>query len=218
MAYVREIRILIQHRGVLRRLFKIAFSQKDASLYFFPYGPKGRYFYGLRSLHKYEIKHTFNYKEQLYSDKIPKLSIHQSGQVHIRYLGNEISVQLNTIALQEWRGEHIATVSADLFESLSEHKKVIKTTGSEIDHIIPCDNEVDSGRICVYANAQSPRFIYHCRVTVPILSSSLHKPIYIGLAPVSQQPLNRAGVTIITGWDPRKGDSERQDFLYIRAE
>lgn len=115
MSLVREIRVLIKHRGILRALFKVALGQRDASLYFFPYGAAGKYFYGCQSIKEYEIKQSFSYKDQFNTDKIPKLSIHQTGQVHVYYSQNVITGPLHTVPLKEWRGEHIATVTADFF-------------------------------------------------------------------------------------------------------
>jgi hypothetical protein len=218
---LKEMRILIQHRKTLRALFKVSFGQKDASLYLFPYGPTGKYFYGFQSIKEYEIERTFSYTEQFNAEKIPKLSIHQSGQIHIYSDQRQIAGPVYTIPLQKWRGEHIATVVADSFESLCIYKKKIKVAGSEVDHIIPCDDVVQNGRIAIYCNAQSPDFIYKCRMKVTMQRPQLSSPIHIGFAPIAQKSVEekvKCGVTVIAGWNPRKQVNDNQDLLYIRAQ
>ena len=221
MNLIRKIRILIQHRNICRALFKIALGQKDASVYFFPYGPKGKYFYGRQSMKENEISQTFRFMDDFNTDNIPKLSIHQSGQIHIHDSQNAIAGPLQTIPLGKWKGEHIATVTADSFESLAIYTKDIITTGPEIDHVIPCDDAVTNGRIVVYCNGQSSNFNYPCRLTVQMQRPNLNECIYIGFAPISQNQLgnmSKGGVTVIAGWDPKKGINKNQDYLYIRAQ
>ncbi|MGE5398641.1 MAG: hypothetical protein ACM3MK_14035 [Chitinophagales bacterium] len=107
------------------------------------------------------------------------------------------------------------------FESLAKYTKIIKTLGSEIDHIIPSDDAVESGRIAVYCNGQSPTFAYHCRLTVSMRRPNLQDSIYIGFAPIAQIPLGektKGGITVVAGWNPKKRVEERQDYLYIRAQ
>ena len=217
---IREVRFLIEHKGVNRKLFKVAWAKEDNSLYFFPYGPTGKYYYGIQSFDKGEIKKTFPYNIQYNSIKIPKLSIHQSGQVHIRYHGKKIDLQLNTIPLEHWRGEHIATVTCDFFESLLEHKDIPKTTGSDIDKVIRFEKGSESGRIPIYVNAQSQNFNDPCDIKIPMPISSLFNPLYIGIAKKAQEPLSKivgGGVTVIAGWNPRKSIKERNEFLFIQA-
>jgi hypothetical protein len=221
MSSIREIRIIIQNQGVLRKLFKVAFSQKDASLYFFPYGPKGKYYYGNQSMQEYEIKQTFSFIDQFHAEKIPKLSIHESGQIHIYCGKNALAGPLCTLPLNEWRGEHIATLSTDTLDSLAEHKKEIKTTGPEIDYIIPSDDSVESARIAVYCNGQSPIFDYRHGFAVHLKRPTLQFPLYVGFTPIPQSPLAKkpnGGITVIAGWNPQKGKTEKQDYLYIRAQ
>ncbi len=201
-------------------MFKVALGQQDASLYFFPYGPKGRYFYGDQSMPEHEMQQTFLYLDQFKSDKIPKLSIHESGQVHVHSCRGALAGPINTIPLKKWRGEHIATVTADSLDPLTKYTKEVKTRGTEIDVIVPFDDEFKSGRIAVYCNGESSRFNYQCPIKVEMRRPSTREPIRVGFAPIPQPPSGgtaNCGVTVIAGWNPRKGLEEEQDFLYIRA-
>lgn len=221
METIRNIRILIQYGKEIKTFFKIALGQDDTSLYFFPYGPLGKYSFGSRSMNDNEIMQTFSYEDQYKSEKIPKLSIHESGQVHIRSAKNSLAGPIYTIPLKTWQGEHIATVTTDSFRALSNYEGNIRTKGAEIDHIVPCDDKVNSGRFIVYCNAHSPRFIRQCRLTITMQRPSLKNHLYFGFSPCAQMPLESAaknGITIVAGWNPRKGIESRQDYLYIRAQ
>lgn len=212
MTDVRKVRYLIEYKGVIRKVFKIAIVKKDASLYIFPYGTSGKYYYGKELFYKNQISKTFNYKSQYYSTKRPTISIHQSGQSHIRIGRDKIDVQINSIPLKDFRGEHIATITCHSLDSLIEYKKTIKTTGSEIDDIIPCGKGIQNLRYAIYLNAQSPNFKVPCGK-----KRVLTGPMFLGLSPFAMKPIGE-GITIITGWDISKNIIDEDSFLFIHAE
>ena len=219
---LREIRLLVRYRGTLRRVCKLVFSKQDASMYLLPYGTIGRYFYGGQTIMEEEINHTFNFKEQFQGDKIPKLSIHESGQVHVSIEREKKAGPLQTVPLPELRGEHIASVSIDALEKLPMHEEEPKTIGTEQDVVINVDDEAQSGRFKILVNAASvPIFEDRCALIVHMQRPYLETPIHICFVPIRQDPLGpegKGGVTVIAGWNPRKGAMETLDLLYIRAQ
>ena len=217
---ISEIRLLIEHEGQLRRLCKLAFSKSDASIYVFPYARTGSFFFGSRSMPERHFKDSFPFKQQLSSDQVPKISIHESGQVHVTSKGIRAG-PLQIPPLSSLRGEHIATVSADEFSVLAEFRGSPKLRGRRIDHVISVSENVKSGRIAVYVAGDRAAFqAPNCPLVVTVKRPTLANPIYVGLKPISQNPIGHPageGVIAIAGWDPTGQFQEGADYLFIRG-
>ena len=91
-------------------------------------------FYGGRHMDEVEFEDKVKFTDDLFSDQTPKLSIHESGQVHIK-VKDSIAGPVLISPLSEWKGQHIASVSIDHFSSLSEFRGSIS------------DDEPCSGRL-----------------------------------------------------------------------
>lgn len=167
---------------------------------------------------EFQYKDTFKYSLEEPDEYVPKLSIHYSGQVHIRACKKDeiLAGPLFCPPLNELNGEHIATICVDRFDGLLEFKKSPRQAGPEIDHVIPVGDGVKSGRLAIYINGNSPIFGGgKCRIMIP------RNTIYIGVKPISQLPLGspkKSGIIVIAGWDPTKKMGVEQDYLYIRGE
>lgn len=221
MSNIREVRFLIRTNNALRKMCKLAFSDKDASLYLFPYSKSGNYYYGSKSNSKNEIEYKFDFTEDIFEEKTPKLSIHEKGQVHVQVNKNRAG-PLFIPHLSTLRGEHIASVTPDSFEGLPIHTDKIRNTGSEIDHIIEAPANLKNGRFLIYANGFEPRFqsVQH-NFVITLERPSIPRPLYFGILTRGQAILGEPtskGVNIISGWDPTKSQENGFDFLYIRGE
>ncbi len=210
-------RMIVEYQGRNKGFFKIAFSQQDASLYIFPYGPIGRYFYGQQRMNENAINHSFSFREQFDSEEIPKLSIHESGRIHIHYNGSQIAGPIYTLPLDRWRGQHLTTITADSFATLADYQRVLRDTGAEIDTVTPCGAGVVSGRMAIYCNGEREEFASNCRVVFRLERVTLGRPLYLGISPIAQDPIGTGGVTVICGWNPVRERMAEQDFLFIRA-
>jgi hypothetical protein len=220
MAELRELQILVSYQGACRRLCKLAFSRTDASIYLFAYAQHGNYFYGGRSLLERQVEDTFDFTRQLTSKDVPKLSIHESGRVHAEV--RTVSIKpLKNPSLASLRGQHIATVCADSFSGLPPFNGNVRNSGATIHHVIAVEKGVDSGRLAIYVNGIEPQFVStRCRVIIPLKRPSIRGCLHVGLAPIAQFPLganDKAGVTVIAGWDPTRPITSTQDYLYIRG-
>jgi hypothetical protein len=217
---IREVRLLVRHRGDLRRLCKFRFGQADGSLYVFPYAPNGRYFFGSRTLSERQSEDTFNFKEHLFSENVPHLSIHESGQVHA-YIGEHRAGPLSIPHLSDLRGEHIGTISVDRFDGLGRIDGEPRQSTAEPDLVIQVQDEVESGRLALFANGARSEFGLKCMITFGLSRPSLPQPLYLGLAPITQDPLGapqRSGIVIIAGWNPTQPTGSELDYLFIRGE
>lgn len=65
MAQLREVRLLLHHRNVLRKVCKVFFTRQDASVYLVPYAAGKRFYYGSRSLPEAVLRETFNFEAGL---------------------------------------------------------------------------------------------------------------------------------------------------------
>jgi hypothetical protein len=215
---VRELRLLIQHERQLRRFCKLVFTKKDASVYLVPYAATGRYFYGSRLMPEERVEETFNFREQLTADAVPKLSLHERGQVHA-YAGAAKAGPLTVPPLSTLTGQHVASISADAFAALPLFEGEPREQGAGRDLVMPVEDGVDSGRIAICVNGYAPAFAVEQRLYLTLTRPHLRRPLYVGLAPCGQLPMGEndfGGVTVIAGWNPIRPAADT-DFLYIRG-
>lgn len=221
MPDLRQIRVLIEHRGALLRLCKLSFTARDASIYLIPYARNRSYYYGGRTLAENQFKDTFDSAGGVSVNSEPHLSIHESGQVRIRANSGAVAGPVIIPPIAELRGQHVASVVVDRIQGLKPFGRFPKNRGSEIDHVIPADAQVSSARLALYVNGLKASFaVDTCRLIFTIRRSTLARPLYLGIKPLAQEPISQpehAGVTIIAGWDPTKSSQAEQDYLYIRG-
>ena len=220
MKNIRSVRLLVDTNGKLLRLCKLSFSNKDSSLYIFPYAPNNKYFLGSRSMPETKFEEKVHFRDDLSSTDVPKISIHESGQVHAISGKNRVG-PLQTSPLSDLRGEHIATVEFDDFSILPEYTAKPKESGKDIDHIIPLPPDVKGGKFIFYAAGDKPSFQTHeCQIIVSMARKTLSDPLYIGIKAIPKdlmgEPEDR-GIMVLAGWDPTGVYQEGADFLYVRG-
>jgi hypothetical protein len=218
---MRETRILVEWRNSLRKLCKIAFSSRDASLYLFPYAKLGNYYYGSKTMQARQMSLSFDFTEDIFQQHTPKLSIHETGQVHV-FMGAEKVGPLCIPPLTTLTGQHIASVSPDAFESLPIFTEKLRVVGAEVDQVIPVADEAVNGRLAVYVNGDRPAFCSKNRGLIFTLRrSTIARPLYFGVNFVGRPQIGvdgQKGVTIVAGWNPLRPKDVNFDFLYIRGE
>jgi hypothetical protein len=215
---IREIRLHLESPQGLRRLAKLAFSRRDASLYLVPYGPRGQYFYGSRGMADGQSTDTFNFREQLSANSNPKLSIHETGQVHIYARGRPRAGPLQIGALQDSRGEHLATLRWDSVEKLPLFAKRPKTTPPDIDVAFGVPDGLEAGALLVFANGEENRFLTtYVHFALQVGSREGH-PIFFGIAAVAKDTFSDGGVTVLAGFDARRARSGTADrYLFLQG-
>jgi hypothetical protein len=223
MSSVRNCRFLIEVDGVFKKVCRIVFAQNDASLYFFPYGCQDRYFWGEGLFPEGKEEETFTHSNEVGSQDKPKLSIHESGQVHVKLVQSDAykAGPLQTKPPWEFRGEHLAGLTIDNLRSLPGAGKIKSKPKSP--ELAPRAKDLEhTRRFAIYANGEEPRFVYPVKVYVTMFRSGLPAPLHIGITTFKQESLTQedpaGGVTIISGWNP---DNENQlveeRFLWVRA-
>jgi len=247
-AGVEKARVVIKHGAQFRAFFKVFFTKRDTSIYLVPYARSGKFFYGDESLAEKKVQKTFRYDEQFLTDKQPKISIHESGQVHIYAPGDDaapLAGPLTIPHLLDLKGEHIATVQTESVEALPVIPGSPKTTGPEIDIVYDSAGKDMRVKFIICANAHEPRFNF--RISYPkvgfgkrgkrnkgkidavnqknantffTLQRRGHAILYVQLARIANPAptMRKPGVIVVAGWDPNRSPGSGQNFLWVRGE
>jgi hypothetical protein len=221
MTKIRQVRLLLEERdGLLRKAAKLSFGG-DGSLYLIPYAPTGKFFYGVRSMEEGQNTDTFNFREQIEAETNPKLSIHESGDVHIYAMGKPKAGPIAIPPLATLRGEHVATVRWDTTGSVPEFTGKVRETGSEIDRAFGIPPDVKSGALTFYVNAAEPTFRtggIHLAFQAELASGS---PVFFGVLAAAKDPIGDGetnGISVLAGFSPTKSTDEADRFLFLRGE
>lgn len=217
---MRDHQIIVESGRSRRGLCKFEFGN-DLSLYISPFSRKGNYYYGAQVLANGQVEKTFPFTEQVCVPKRPRVSIHETGDVHIRF-GRQKVGPLRIPPIITLRGQHIATVTFDYFDRLPVFHGDLKDTFQLTNLRIELKEKALSARLRIYLNGERPHFSANCDHVMPINQPD-RPTLYVGLSAVTQSPLGsgisiKRGVTIICGWDPTKPALVEQEFLYLRGE
>jgi hypothetical protein len=221
---VREVDILVQFAGAVRRIAKFAFSNSDASLYVMLIGPHRQFRCGFghfgRGVETIQVE--LNEPSTGDGQGIPKVSLHQSGQVHV-LCGTYRSRPCQVPAIVGFRGVHVATVLAEQLQDLSPFTGRISTSGPRrsivLDGVPP---GVTGLRLPVYVNGLEPRFGDPCEIVFGLHRPGLDQPLNVGLTVrrSSVRDANGAagGVVMAVGWDPSSPKlASPTDIMLVRA-
>ncbi len=216
---VKPVRMLVAQGGKISRLCKLGWTAGDASLYVFPYALEGRFHFGRASIPSSSERATVPFNNQETSESMPKLSVHESGQVHIR-AGSRMVGPMRIPRLGDLRGEHVATVTCSRFERLPPFDGEPQTTGSEIDLAIPAGDGVPSGRLAIFMNGREASFNDQVNITARFVRPTLDEPLYLGFSTLGQPTLNDGedsdAVVVTAGWHPQATDLvEQMDYLFV---
>jgi hypothetical protein len=221
MATVHDCRFLIQLQNDHKKVCRMVFGKKDASLYLIPYGRQQRYLWGEGTVPEGSTTATFSHANPVGDLKTAKLSIHQSGQVHVKTVEGDVYVAgpLGTKPLWEFRGEHLAGLTVDHLDSLPDAGKV-KGKPKSPELVLRSQDLEHTRRFAIYANGAEPRFDFPVKATITMNRVGLPAPLHIGITSFAQEPLatgEEGGVTIICGWNPDKEEVAEQRILWVRA-
>jgi hypothetical protein len=205
MANIHDCRVVVEVNTSYRKVCRLAFPKSDASLYLIPYGRQHMYLWGEGAFPEGAKNITFEYADKKGTPEKLKLTIHQSGQVHVKSLqGQDYKAgPLWTKPLWEYRGEHLASISIDSLTSLPSAGK-LKPKPKSPELILRAADVGQSRRFVLYANGAEPRFVFPVKAWVRMSRAGLPSPLYIGLAALGQKGLvegEEGGVSIICGWN-----------------
>jgi hypothetical protein len=218
---LRKLRLHLEERdGTLRTAAQLLFTGKDASLYLVPYAERGEYFYGEHAVAAGETEFVIKFREHLTAADRPKLSIHESGAVHIYAKDAPKAGPVKIRPLTDFRGEHLASVRWDLVKRMPVHTGRTRTTGQQRDYAFGVPNDVESGVLLIYANGERNAFqTEQVQFAIQVERGSA-PPVFFGVAAVARDRLgaeDEGGVSVLAGFDALKGPTEPDNFLFLRA-
>ncbi len=219
------VHVIIARGGDRFALCEISVMPTDASVYIHPAEARGgQYYWGHETFAPGERTKEIGFRANGSRDR-PKVSIHQTGQVHLKdSTGTYLAGPVRIPPLIDLRGQHVATASADDFAALPPYDASTTTAGHE--HVITAEPGVASGRVCIYVNSDAPAFprkVVQDLAVITMQRPNLPGPMYVGLAPRPQHPLGPTvalpdrGATVVFGFDPNLGIEAEQNLLYVRA-
>ena len=211
-AWVRRFRLLLKHDGQVRRLAGFS-AGPDGSLYIFPQSPTGRYFCGNESMGEGVVSHTFRFDSAPPIEEVPKLSLHPSGQVHLKKGAEYLTDPLRIPRFRDLRGEHVASVGASRFDILPTFQGKARISGSRRDEVIPVRKGVNAGRFAVYLNGAEASFAGKISVLWPLRGGA-----FVGVGGWADDDLGEDATFAIGGWDPTQRPWDHQEFLFVRGD
>jgi len=216
-----RVRVFVDHAGQLRRACDVTVTNTDASIYITPSSRERRYNFGRASISTIAQSATFSVLGQLEASEDPHVSLHQSGQVHIRTKGGPKAGPLRIPPLQHLRGGHVATVTCDTIEGFPIYNGNREDLNLERDCIVYVADGVPSGRIAFYINGERPDFVApadRIGYTIQVANRMLARPLFVGIAPWGQAALGddetSETVVAIAGFLP---DGSGDDLLFLRG-
>jgi hypothetical protein len=213
----RGVRVFIEHEGELRRACSLSVTNRDASVYLQPASKHHRYRYGVASIPPGKNEATFSVDGQLTAEDDPHVSLHQSGQVHIRTRGGPKAGPLHIPPLASLRGGHVASITSN-FAGFPLYAGQRENLHPDYDRLVSVDDGVKSGTLAIYVNGSSPDFaIASQRIafTLTVGHATLARPLHIAVAPLAQAPLGTVdAVAAIAGFQP---DGSDDDFLFLHG-
>ena len=149
-------------------------------------------------------------------EEVPKISIHRTGQIHVKRGADEyLAGPVHVPSFDDYRGEHIATVGVDHFGSLPGFTGEPKSKGSRIDHVLSIRAGVKAGRVPIYLNGTAPEFPdADINVRWDVQGEKVR---YVGLAALANDPLSESGSYVIAGWSPGQELEQAATILFVRG-
>jgi len=219
---LRSVRILIEFDDVIRQVCKLAWSTNDASLYVFPYAPEGTFYFGQSSIPAGKTYARVPFEEQGSSDATPHLSIHRTGQVHVKVDNKIAAGPMKTPSLDGHVGNEAASIQITHFERLALFEGSPRRSGPDQDHLYRTTGQVESGRLALMINGAIPDFPHQPDLLITLERDVLSSPLYVGVLGLPMRLVDddgSGGVLVSGGWDPTVEPDPSRDFdhLYIVA-
>jgi hypothetical protein len=222
---LREVALATRYDDALWKVATIGWSKVDASLYLRAFGPEGRFFFGQHSIPAGQREVTAPFDTQRSSTAVPHLSLHESGQVHIKKGNQMVAGPMFIPHLSDLRGQHVATIQIVRFDRLAPSDETPRTSGDRRDIVIPAEPGVESGRHPVYVNGQAESFASgrFPAIRFTLRRETLAQPLYVGFGVYAQKRIDEddrgSGVILIAGWDPAVVDIDQPgDYLFVVAK
>jgi hypothetical protein len=202
------VTVAIKTPNSFKKICKLFFTSKDTSLYVHFYSKSEIYYYGLAhfpaGVAKLDIKFTNGRKV----NRAPKLSYHESGQVHFKLGEHSESLEMvRATPLGQLNDRHIITIhlfGLEVFEQCDAKKE--KTYC-----VIQLQEELSNHKLTIYGSRQD----ITTRYPVGFVLGRDQDRVFFGLlhSNPEQTFANQKGFYAISGWDHRADTVENAACL-----
>lgn len=209
---ISSIRIVARRRNRLHKVAKVRWSNTDASIYIWPYGPEGgRGYVGLHDAIPPAGSFTFDFASQG-AGMNPKLSLHQSGQVHA--ICAEYSTRpIFSAPLFSPAGGHIASIVCHNPEKLPDLTAQPKGL-PRADVVLEMPLRFSAMHVVLFANIVESR-LPKCPIQLRLVRSSMPMPLHIGIQFRGDNVASDgSGVGVLGGWGPDASPVESVPLVY----
>jgi hypothetical protein len=190
-------------------------------VYLTPNRAKGlRYYYGSRNMRPGAASDSFDYGNGHDAAGVPKISIHESGRVHIRIANTLVAGPLQIPRLRELEGVHVATVQPDAMDALPVYggNPFDKCSDSQHAYVVSADDADENCRVVMWIGRE-PRFRQELFVR-SFNGAGWGSPLYLAIGVIENKLLlpGRKGITLLAGMDPGAGVQDSQSFLWVTSK
>jgi hypothetical protein len=165
------VTVAVKTPSRFKKICKLFFPSKDTSLYIHFYSNTKNYYYGLAHLPAGVNKVDINFKNGRKVGKAPKLSYHESGQVHFKLGEDKESIEMvKATPLAQLNDKHIITIHVsdleafddcdvnkkknycviELQEDLPDHKLTIYGSTKDISNKYPAGFVLGRDRLSIF--------------------------------------------------------------------
>jgi hypothetical protein len=208
------ITVAIKTPRSFKKICKLFFTAKDPSLYIHFYSKTKDYYYGSAHFPAGANKVDIRFKDGRKLNKPPKLSYHESGQVHFKLGEDKESVEMvHGTPLTRLNNKHIITIHLSDLEVFEE----CDAKGKRTYCIIELKEHLINHKLTIYGSSQN---ISH-KFPVGFVLGNNRINIFFGLvhSNPNQTFENQNGFYAISGWDDMADNVEREaNLLFLMSD
>ncbi len=215
-----KILITVQTPTKRKKICRFFFTKTDTSLYICFYFKGKEYYYGCKNFQEGIEKLTFNFKEGRHGKICPKLSYHQSGEIHFKIKDQKESVEkVIATPLKKLCGEHIITIIIEGLDDFEDFKN------SDYGLAIKFPIDVEGLKLTIWGIAgelelAQLRKKYNFGFMLRRINPT--QLIHFGVKINTQKSISEdksSGLTVITGWDKSAADvNNTATLLYLQGK
>jgi|GEM_PF-5444598 len=208
------VTVAIKTPNSFKKICKLFFTSKDTSLYVHFYSKTKVYYYGLAHFPAGVDKVDIKFKNGRKVSKAPKLSYHESGQVHFKLGEDKESIEMvKATPLSRLNDKHIITIHLSDLEAFEECDANKKKTYC----VIELRENLANHKLTIYGSNQNISNKY----PVGFVLGRDRINIFFGLlhSNPDQTFVNQNGFYAISGWDHRADTVENElNLLFLMSD
>lgn len=216
---MREARLIVEYNGSSRKICKVFFTRRDASIYVQPYWPGSTFFSGVQEFNPGQEKITVDFSNGCKTSTCPKLSYHESGRVHLR-VGKEKIAEADAAPIGTIQGEeaHILTLLIDDLGKLPLLSSGFRWKMRKKDFKCIAESPGRSARVLVYALSGKAEHLDGCALTFHLKRQSSSQLTTFGIRMVGQKPVGNGQLIMLSGWHPDAAQVDNPgEFVYLAS-